>query len=124
MKKIILKSLQLQSQMKVLHWQTASYAEHKAFGRFYDKAGGIIDQLIEAIQGKYNCRILLGGIDSIQISDYSNLKINMFLMDMENFFANEIYLCGINKAQDPEIENILHELRAAIDKLKYLLTLK
>jgi hypothetical protein len=124
MKKIILKSLQLQSQMKVLHWQTASYAEHNAFGGFYDDADGIIDQLIEAIQGKYNCRILLGGIDSIQISDYSNLKINMFLMDMENFFASEIYLCGINKAQDPEIENILHELRAAIDKLKYLLTLK
>jgi hypothetical protein len=124
MKKIVLKSLQLQSQMKILHWQTASYAEHNAFGGFYSDADEIIDQLIEAIQGKYNCRILLGGIDSIQVSDYSNLKINMFLMDMENFYANEIYLCGLDKAKDPEIENILHELRAAIDKLKYLLTLK
>jgi hypothetical protein len=110
--------------MKILHWQTASYAEHNAFGGFYSDADEIIDQLIEAIQGKYNCRILLGGIDSIQVSDYSNLKINMFLMDMENFYANEIYLCGLDKAKDPEIENILHELRAAIDKLKYLLTLK
>lgn len=124
MKKIVLKTLQLQAQIKILHWQTMSYAEHSAFDSFYKDSRKLIDQLIEVIQGKYNCRILLGGIDSIQISDYSNLKINMFLMDMENFFASEIYMCGLDKAKDPEIENILHELRAEIDKLKYLLTLK
>ena len=123
MKKILVKALQLQSQMKVLHWQTTSYAEHVAFGGFYDAADPLIDKLIEAIQGKYG-RIMFGGIDSIQVSDYSNLKINVFIYDMELFFGNDIFLCGLNKAGDPEIENILHEIRAEIDKLKYLLTLK
>jgi hypothetical protein len=109
--------------MKVLHWQTFSYAEHKAFGKFYKTVDPLVDTLIEAIQGKYG-RLMFGGIDSIQVSDYSNLKINVFIYDMETFFGNEIFLCGLNKAGDPEIENILHEIRAEIDKLKYLLTLK
>lgn len=123
MKKIILKSLQLQAQFRILHWQTNSYAEHVAFGGFYDVADGLIDRIVEAIQGKYG-RIMLGGIDSVQISDYTNLKINMFIMDIENFYTNEIYLCGISKDKDAEIDNILQELRGEIDKLKYLLTLK
>ena len=123
MKKILLKSLQLQSQMRILHWQTTSFAEHNAFGGFYDTASDIIDTLIEAIQGKYG-RILLGGIDSVQVSDYSNLKLNIFIMDMEAFFSTEIYACGIDMTKDSEIDNILQELRGQIDKLKYLLTLK
>ena len=123
MKKILLKSLQIQAQMRILHWQTNSYAEHNAFGGFYDAADEIFDKMIEAIQGKYG-RIMLGGIDSIQVSDYSNLKINMFLMDLEAFLVSEIYNCGIDKEKDSEIENILQEFRAELDKLKYLLTLK
>ena len=123
MKKIILKSLQLQCQLRILHWQTTSYAEHIAFDGFYKSSGKIIDRLIEAIQGKYG-RITLGGIDSIPVSDYGNLKLNIFIMDIETFFATEIFSCGINKEVDSEIENIIQELRGEIDKLKYLLTLK
>jgi hypothetical protein len=123
MKKIVLKFLQIQSQMRILHWQTTSYAEHNAFGGFYDAADDLIDTIVEAIQGKYG-RITLGGIDSIQVSDYGNLKINMFLMDMDAFLINEIYHCGIDKEKDSEIENLLQEFRAEVDKLKYLLTLK
>lgn len=123
MKKIVLKFLQIQSQMRILHWQTTSYAEHNAFGGFYDSVDDLIDRIVEAIQGKYG-RIMLGGIDSIQVSDYSNLKLNMFLMDMESFIVADIYTCGIDKEKDAEIENILQEFRSEIDKLKYLLTLK
>ena len=43
---------------------------------------------------------------------------------METFFTTEIYLCGIDKVADTEIDNILQELRGEFDKLKYLLTLK
>jgi hypothetical protein len=123
MKKIILKSLQVQAQMRLLHWQTNSYAEHNAFGGFYDAADDLIDKLVEAIQGKYG-RIMLGGIDAIQVSDYSNLKLNIFLMDMETFYTTEIWVCGLEMTKDAEIENILQEIRAEIQKLKYLLTLR
>jgi hypothetical protein len=123
MKKIVLKSLQIQAQMRILHWQTTSYAEHSAFDNFHKATRKIVDNMVEAIQGKYG-RIMLGGIDSIQVSDYGNLKLNVFLLDVENFFFTEIYNCGIDKERDSEIENIIQEFRAEIDKLKYLLTLK
>lgn len=123
MKKIVCKFLQLQAQMRILHWQTNSYAEHVAFGSFYDDANGIIDAIIEQIQGKYG-RILLGGLESIIVSDYNTLKLNMFLMDLEMFLNTEIYSCGLDKAKDKEIDAVIDELRSLIDKLKYLLTLK
>jgi hypothetical protein len=123
MKKIMLKSLQLQAEMKILHWQTTAYAEHMAFGGFYEAIDPLIDNLIECIQGKYG-RIMIGGIDSIQVSDYNNLKINIFLMDMDTFFTTEIWTCGINKMADTEIVNIVDEIKAELDKLRYLLTLK
>ena len=122
MKKIMLKSLQLQAEMKILHWQTMSFSEHMAFGGFYDAADPLIDKLIEVIQGKYG-RIMIGGIDSIQVSDYNNLKINIFLMDMDTFFTAEIWNCGINRA-DTEIVNIVDEIKTELDRLRYLLTLK
>ena len=123
MKKILLKSLQLQSQLRILHWQTTSFAEHNAFGGAYDELSDLIDKLIEAIQGKYG-RIMLGGIDSFQLSDYNNLKINVFIFEMEGFFSTEIYNCGINQSADSEIDNIIQEIRGEIQKMKYLLTLK
>jgi len=113
----------LQAEMKILHWQTMSFSEHMAFGGFYDAADPLIDKLIEVIQGKYG-RIMIGGIDSIQVSDYNNLKINIFLMDMDTFFTAEIWNCGINRAADTEIVNIVDEIKAELDKLRYLLTLK
>lgn len=123
MKKILIKVLQLQSQMRILHWQTTSLGEHMAFGKFYEAVDPVIDKLMESLQGKYG-RIVLGGIDSFQVADYSNLKIHVFLLDMENFFSTEIFTCGISSARDNEIDNVLQEIRAELDKLKYLLTLK
>lgn len=123
MQKIALKLLQLQAQMRMLHWQTTSYAEHMAFGGFYTTMDPLTDQLIEALQGKYG-RVSLGGISSLQVSDYGNLKINMFLMDIETFLTSEIFTCGVDQTRDTEILNILDEMKAEINKLKYLLTLK
>ena len=109
--------------MRILHWSTTSYAEHIAFNNFYDVTEEIIDQTIETIQGKYG-RITLGGLDSIVVSDYSSLKLNMFIMDFETFLTTEIFQCGIDKQKDSEIDNLIQELRSEVDKLKYLLTLK
>lgn len=123
MKKIVCKLLQLPAQMHIMHWQTTSYAEHKAFQKFYEEAEDIIDEIMEQIQGKYG-RISLGGLESIIVSDYNTLKLNMFLMDLESFLNVEIFNCGLDKTKDREIDAVIDELRSEVDKLKYLLTLK
>ena len=51
--KLITNFLSIQSQLKVLHWQTKSYAEHKAFGKLYDALDGLFDTFIEVYMGKY-----------------------------------------------------------------------
>lgn len=109
--------------MRILHWQTTSLGEHQAFGNFYDSTNDKVDRLIECIQGKY-ARIFMGGIDSFQVADYSNLKINVFIQDLEMFFAADIFNCGIDKVTDTEIDNIVQEIRGEIAKLKYLLSLR
>ena len=40
---IIINLLAMENQMRVFHWQTMSYAEHKAFGKTYDNLTELID---------------------------------------------------------------------------------
>jgi hypothetical protein len=123
LKYLVLNIFQTQGQIKLLHWQTFSYAEHKAYCKFYDVIDDLFDSLIESIQGKYG-RIYLGGKDAVEFIDYTELDVNSFLNSIHAFFKDEIYVLGIDKLKDPEIENIIEEILAEIDKLKYLLTLK
>lgn len=124
MKEILVKSLQLQMQMKVLHWQTTSYAQHQAFGEFYDVASDLIDKIIESIQGKFVTRIMLNGSANIPVYDMNNMDIKGFISSMSKFYYEDIFTMGLDKVKDSDIDNILQELRGEIDKLMFLLTLK
>lgn len=119
----MLKGLQMLAQIRVLHWQTSSYAEHRAFGDFYENVEPKVDRLVEVVQGRYQ-KVQFGGIENVQISDYNNLKIHLFLQDMKEFFSVGLESCGLNKEIDADIFNIAQEITAEIEKLKYLLTLK
>ena len=37
----------------IMHFQTPSYAEHKALGEFYEEVGDLVDSFVESYQGKY-----------------------------------------------------------------------
>ena len=45
--------LRIQQQLRILHWQTKSYARHKAYGKTYDELGDLIDEFMEVQMGKY-----------------------------------------------------------------------
>jgi hypothetical protein len=117
-KELLANVLQIQGQLKVLHWQTTSYAEHKAFGKTYDKLDDLLDSLIETYSGKYQ-RPVFGGVKQITFADYENLKVDKFLEAFEDFMSN-----AFMAQQDGELSNIKDEILAAIQTLKYLLTLK
>jgi DNA-binding ferritin-like protein len=117
-KELLANAIQIQGQLKVLHWQTESYAEHKAFGKIYESLGDRIDRLIEVYSGKYQ-RPKFGGVKQLTFADYDNLKIDAFLESFEDFMNNSFMA-----QQDAELNNIKDEIVADIQKLKYLLTLK
>lgn len=122
MSAIIENVLYVQNQMQIFHFQTTSYAEHNAFGSFYDSFGDKADTLIEAIQGKYG-RIFFKNEAEIEVYDYSDSQVKSCIQMAETFFTAEIWTI-LNKSKDEEIANLVQDILDAIQKLKYLLTLK
>lgn len=110
--------VQMQGQLKILHWQTESFAEHNAFELTLNAIAERFDMLIEVYSGKYQ-RPKLGGVKELSFADYNNLKIDAFIDGMDEFFSN-----AFMAEQDSELANIRDEIRAELMKLKYLLTLK
>jgi tRNA-specific 2-thiouridylase len=63
---VITKFLTYQNQVKILHWQTTSYSEHKTLNKLYESLSENIDTFVETFMGKHG-RILVamsGGVDS------------------------------------------------------------
>lgn len=117
-KELLINILQISNQLKVLHWQTDQYSEHMAFGATYDSLDDKFDLLIESYSGKYQ-RPKFGGITEVKISDYSNIKIDAFISDSIEFFADTFMA-----EKDAELANVRDEIITDLQKLKYLLSLK
>jgi hypothetical protein len=117
-KELLATILQTQGQLKVLHWQTESFAEHNAFGDIYESLDDRFDRLIEVFSGKYK-RPKFGGMKQITFADYENLKVDAFIEGVDDFMTS-----AFMAEQDSELANIRDEIRADLMKLKYLLTLK
>lgn len=117
-KELLANIIQMQGQLKVLHWQTESYAEHNAFEMVLEDLSERFDRIIEVYSGKYQ-RPKFGGVKQISFADYDNLKVDAFIEGMDDFLAN-----AFMAQQDSELANIRDEARADLMKLKYLLTLK
>jgi hypothetical protein len=117
-KELLNNVLQIQAQIKVLHWQTESFSEHSAFDRVYESLGDLFDKLIEAYSGKYG-RPKFGGMHNLAVADYANVKVDAFIDGLHQFFESAFLADS-----DKELDNICQEITGELDQLKYLLTLK
>jgi DNA-binding ferritin-like protein len=111
--------LGLRDQAHVFHWQTESFAQHSAFGGFYDAYLDLVDKLAESLIGVHGRPSFMEA--EIELSGYSDQNIMIFLEKAHELFLGQ----GTQLAADnSEIKNIIDEIIAELDKLKYLLTLK
>lgn len=111
--------IQFQEQARMLHWQTKSYARHKAYGMFYDELSDLIDGFVEARMGKYG-RVKTAG--KIEIKNIEEVSVTDFLNEIRDFLlglSNEL-----DSTKDSDLLNIRDEMLALTNKLNYLLTLK
>jgi hypothetical protein len=113
---LITQFLTIQSQLRVWHWQTKSYAQHNAFGEAYDSISDLSDSFIEAYQGE-NGTLVARGQYNLMVDNYdeANLRAKIetwcsWLTGLENLSSNLLNLR----------DEMLQELR----KLLYLLSLK
>ncbi len=111
--------LELQSQLKVLHWQTKSYAKHQAFGETYDKLDEIIVLFVEVSIGKHG-RFTLSDEDSVL--NHNNLQ-DIDLVSMIKVSSEVISEIEIDE-KDTDLLNLRDEILTEVSKLSYLLTLR
>lgn len=117
---IIINLLAMENQMRIFHWQTMSYSEHKAFGKIYDKLTDLIDNFVEVCMAKHG-RPDFGGEFNLPQYDYKAVNVDQYINSMIEFLISldSVYQDGI----DSDILNIRDEMLAEVNRLKYLLTL-
>ena len=114
--------LGIQSQFKVFHWQTQSYAKHQAYGGIYDTLSDLSDNFMEIYMGKYGRVALEGESDAILLGNIGEVNIEEFLETIVEFLLS--FNNKLDNTRDTDLLNLRDEMLAAINKLKYLLTLK
>lgn len=113
--------LAFQNQLKVFHWQTFSYAEHKALGKAYETLDDLFDKFIEVYLGKYG-KSYTKTEYTIHVESYEEgMNVKLFLSnkkrDLVSYLRSEV-------SSDSDLTNIVDEIEAEINQLQYLLDLK
>ena len=104
-------------QIHMIHWETRSFAEHKATGGFYEFLQGFKDDVIEKIMGYTGKRI-----QSLKIEPILPKADSMKIVDEVLKFSKELESYGdSNKFGD--VCNMAQSLSGEAAKMKYLLTL-
>ena len=119
---IITKLLTYQNQVKILHWQTTSFSEHKTLDELYGNLSGNIDEFVETFMGKYG-RIMSETAFSFKLENYKNMSSMGLMLEMEMYFINELPTM-LNAKTDTDLLNIRDEMLGSVNQTKYLLTLK
>lgn len=104
-------------QLHLLHWQTRSFAEHKALGGLYEYVESFKDDVIEKLMGYTGKRIqslTIDAIDSKADSDKVVDEVIKFSAELMKFADTNGYL---------DISNMAQSLSGEAAKTKYLLTL-
>lgn len=112
--------MQMQQQYKILHWQTASFSQHKSFDEIVSSLIENTDEFIETYMGKYG-RVIAANTFNITLANYKDAD---FIALTNNYIT---FLIGLNdildKAQDSDLLNIRDEILGSLNQLKYLLSL-
>ena len=107
------------NQLKVDHWQTKSYAEHKALSTAYEALDELFDKFVEVYYGRKtipnnntNYTIKVESYKGDLISSYISLKTEIVS-----------YLSSISEGFD-DLKNIKDEIEAEFNHLLYRLQQK
>jgi hypothetical protein len=120
---IVVMFLQMLNTVKLYHWKTHSYAQHKATDQLYTDLNGNIDAFVEIMLGKTGSRVNLTNQKSLPLLDYSNLtdfkkeieKYKMFLINMNTN-------TGLNITNNSDLLNVRDEILGNLNQFTYLLT--
>ena len=123
---IVTMFLQMLNTVKLYHWKTSSYAQHKATDSLYSDLNDSIDTFVEIMLGKNGgSRVDLTGTKSIPLMAYTDVidfkkeveRYKDFLIGMSNNTA----LCADSNS---DLMNTRDEILGQLNQFTYLLTFK
>lgn len=112
--------LEMLNMVKLYHWKTKSYAQHKATDELYERLNSNIDKFIEILLGKDETRIKMVE-DKIRSMDSTNKKdfksrvyeYRIFLTEMNMYF---------DERRDSDLLSLRDEILGDINQFLYLMT--
>jgi len=112
--------IEMLNMVKLYHWRTYSYAQHKATDELYSKMNEHIDSFVEIMLGKEESRIKIveKKIELIDSSNVLEFKKRMyeyrdFLIEMDLYF---------DKKKDTDLLSVRDELLGDVNQFLYLLS--
>lgn len=118
---IVIMFLQMLNTVKLYHWKTSSYAQHKATDELYSNLNSSVDSFVEIMLGKAGNRVNLTGTKSIPLLDYTDVA--GFKREVEMY---KDYLIGlqVDGKKDTDLLNVRDEILGHLNQFTYLLTFK
>lgn len=112
--------LEVLNMVKLYHWKTYSYAQHKATDELYERLNEKIDEFIEVLLGKDESRIRMLEkrielVDANNVKDFKSriYEYRDFLIDMNSYF---------DVKRDTDLLSIRDEILSYINQFLYLMT--
>lgn len=96
----------------ILHFQTRSYSQHMALDGFYSALPGLVDDVVEAYQGKYG--LILDYPDGYSLPSGQPVE---FVSALGDFVTSN----RGNVGADSELQNLIDEIMELIDSTIYKL---
>ena len=116
---IVCSMLSIRSQVKLYHWQTGSFARHKAADDLVTSLDTNIDKFMEVFMGKYGRPHVT---HPIKISNFSDSAAKAFIAKQTKYLTVE--LAHQLKPTDTDLLNIRDEILGDINQIMYLFTLQ
>lgn len=108
----------MRSQVKLYHWQTRSFAEHKATDNLITSLDTNIDKFIEVYMGRYGRPYIK---KTLPVKNMTASDIREFITKSDEWLSTS--LPRMLKKKDSELLNIRDEILADLNQIKYLFTL-
>jgi len=113
--------LEILNMVKLYHWKTHSYAQHKATDELYSKLNEHIDEFVEVLLGKDGQRIKMME-KRIELIDPNNIKDFKTRIYEYRTFLTEFNM-HFDSKRDSDLLSLRDQLLADINQFLYLLTL-
>ena len=118
--KIVQKFMELLTMIKLYHWKTHSYSQHKATDELYEKLNENIDKFVEVLLGKSKHRVTMmeNKMKMYDLEDKMELKEHIFeyrqfLVDLNQDFSTK---------KDSDLFSIRDDILADLNQFLYLLS--